>query len=383
MYITWTGVQKSISGYTLYFYAENLATKLTSAKSIKNYLGANQLYHNHLGLHGDNLSHFKYQLMPRALPLTMRHFPVQKLLITPEILDNICNICDQIGDLGTVLKVGFTLSNYGFLRQSNITPPSPAAFDLSRHTTHADVTQQPPGLLVRLKWSKTHQAPGVPALIPISSLPGHRTDPLAEFMHMLHVIPTRYPADPLLLLPSWRPVTSRYLQRAFRCILTPLGFPVHAYLLHSMRPGGATNAVRAGADFLDVKRHGLLQSDAFWEYIANREISDSPVATALSNAMTDSATHWPDIYPDIYHLKSHQRPMIFACNWLSLHYYSALFLTITQFGGLPISMAGLFHCFIALKDNLLICLFTIKMSLPPNWVMLFLCTVIALFTLIC
>ena len=143
------------------------------------------------------------------------------------------------------------------------------------------MTQQPPGLVVRLKWSKTHQAPGVPALIPIPSLPGHRTDPLAAFIRMLHVIPTRYPADPLLLLPSRRPVTSRYLQRALRCILTALGFPAHAYSLHSMSCDGATTAVCVGADFLDVKPHGLWQSDAFWEYIANREISDSPVATAL------------------------------------------------------------------------------------------------------
>ena len=81
---------------------------MTSAKSIKKYLGAIQLYHNHLGLHADNLSYFKYQLMLRALPLTMRHFPAQKLPVTPEILDSICNICDQIGDLGTVLKVAFT-----------------------------------------------------------------------------------------------------------------------------------------------------------------------------------------------------------------------------------------------------------------------------------
>ena len=208
--------------------------------------------------------------------------------------------------------------------------------------------------------------PGVPALIPIPSLPGHRTDPLAAFMRMLHVIPTRYPADPLLLLPSPCPVTSRYIQRPLRCILTALGFPAHAYSLHSLCCGGATTAVRAGADFLDVKRHGLCQSDAFWEYITNREISDSPVETALGNAMTDTATHWPDIYPDINHLKSHQRPMIFAYNWLSSHYYLARFLTITHFGGPPISMAGFFHCFIAIKDNLLICLFTIKMSLPQT-----------------
>ena len=180
------------------------------------------------------------------------------------------------------------------------------------------MTQHPPGLVVRLKWSKTHQAPGVPALIAI--LPGHRTDQLAAFMRMLHVIPTRYPADPLMLLPRRCPVTSRYLQRALRCIPTALGFPAHAFSLHSMRRGGATTVVRAGADFLDVKRHGLWQSDAFWEYIANREISDSPVATALGNAFTDTATHWPDIYPGIYYLKSHQRPMVFAYNWLSSHY---------------------------------------------------------------
>ena len=66
---------------------------------------------------------------------------------------------------------------------------------------------------------------------------------------------------------------------------------------------------------------------------------------------------------------------------------------IEGWGGLGLSIlllfifsginAGLFRCFIAIKDNLLICLFTIKMSLPPNWVMLFLRTVIALFTLTC
>ena len=79
---------KNPSVDTLCIYAENLATKLTSAKSVKTYLGTIQLYHNHLGLHADNLSHFKYQLMLPALPLTMRHFPAQNLPITPEILNS-------------------------------------------------------------------------------------------------------------------------------------------------------------------------------------------------------------------------------------------------------------------------------------------------------
>ena len=42
---------------TLCVYAEYLAHKLTSPKSVKNYLGAVQLYHNYIGLEAPNLSH--------------------------------------------------------------------------------------------------------------------------------------------------------------------------------------------------------------------------------------------------------------------------------------------------------------------------------------
>ena len=276
---------------TLCVYAEYLAHKLTSPKSVKNYLGAVQLYHNYIGLEAPNSSHFRYILMLRALPLTMRHFPSQKLPVTPEILDQICAVCDQIGATGIVLKVAFTLTYYGFLRQSNIAPASRTGFDPSRHTTRGDVTLSPPGLVVQLKWSKTHQAPGTPALVPIPSVPGQRTDPVAAYTSMLRAVPTRSPADPLLTLPSRRPVTSRYLQRALRCILTALGLHAHAYSLHSFRRGGATTAFREGADFIDVKRHGLWRSDAFWDYVADRQVSDSAVATALCNVMQRTATN--------------------------------------------------------------------------------------------
>ena len=276
---------------TLCVYAEYLAHKLTSPKSVKNYLGAVQLYHNYIGLEAPNLSHFRYILMLRALPLTMRHFPSQKLPVTPEILDQICAVCDQIGATGIVLKVAFTLTYYGLLRQSNTAPASRTGFDPSRHSTRGDVTLSPPGLVVQLKWSKTHQAPGTPALVPIASVPGQRTDPVAAYTSMLRAVPTRSPADPLLTLPSRRPVTSRYLQRALRCILTALGLHAHAYSLHSFRRGGATTAFREGADFIDVKRHGLWRSDAFWDYVADRQVSDSAVATALCNVMQRTATN--------------------------------------------------------------------------------------------
>ena len=189
---------KSPTPHTLCLYAEFLAQKLTSLKSVHNYLSAISTYHNYLGLQAPALSNFHYQLMLRALPLTMRHFPSQKLPITPDILFNICLVCDNLGSIGIVLKVAFTLGFFGFLRQSNLAPSSPQRFDASRHTTRSDIMIQTSGLLVRLKWSKTHQAPGIPATIPIPSLSGHCTDPLAAYHHMLHAVPTRHPNDSLL-----------------------------------------------------------------------------------------------------------------------------------------------------------------------------------------
>ena len=122
-------------------------------------------------------------------------------------------------------------------------------------------------LLVCLKWSKTHQVPGIPATIPIPSLPGHCTDPLAAYHHMLHAVPTRHPNEPLLSLPNGRLITCRYLQRALCCILRALGLPATAFSLHALRRGAAQAAFQAGANFVAVKQHGLLQSDAVLNYL--------------------------------------------------------------------------------------------------------------------
>ena len=276
---------KSPTPHTLCLYAEFLAQKLTSPKSVRNYLSAISTYHNYLGLQASALSNFHYQLMLRALPLTMRHFPSQKLPITPDILFNICLVCDNLGSIGIVLKVSFTLGFFGFLRQSNLAPTSPQRFDASRHTTRSDIMIQTSGLLVRLKWSKTHQAPGIPATIPIPSLPGHCTDLLAAYHHMLRAVPTRHPNDPLLSLPNGCLITCRYLQRALCCILRALGLPATAFSLDALRRGASQAAFQAGANFVAVKQHGLWWSDAVLDYQQSHQRLTSAVPQALTRAM--------------------------------------------------------------------------------------------------
>ena len=270
---------KSPTPHTLCLYAEFLAQKLTSPKSVRNYLRAISTYHNYLGLQAPALSNFHYQLMLRALPLTMRHFLSQKLPNTPDILFNICLVCDNLGSIGIVLKVAFTLGFFGFLRQSNLAPSSPQRFDASRHTTRSDIMIQTSGLLVRLKWSKTHQAPSIPATIPIPTMPGHCTDPLAAYHHRLRAVPTRHPNDPLLSLPNGRLITCRYLQRALQLshCMAFAGVPPRppfrpaptSWPLNSMASGGATLSLTICSGINDSPLPCPRPWSGPWIYICN------------------------------------------------------------------------------------------------------------------
>ena len=48
--------------------------------------------------------------------------------------------------------------------------------------------------------------------------------------------------------------------------------------------GGATASARAGVNYLHIMWHGTWRLTAFWAYIANHIITDSPVASALKHA---------------------------------------------------------------------------------------------------
>ena len=270
---------------TLCLYVEYLAQRFTNPKSVTNYLSAIQLFHNLSGVAASNIHGFQYRTMLRALPLTMRHTPLQRLPIDPRLLAAICRVCDNLSAMGIVLKLAFLVAFFGFLRQSNLAPPSPRTFDPSRHTTRGDVTVQAPGLVIRLKWSKTMQAAGTPVAIPIPAIPGHPLDPVAAYQAMLRQAPTRHPREPLLILPNGRPLCVPQLQQALNAILSALGQPAHLYSLHSLQRGGSTTSARAGADYIHVKRHGTWASDSFWDYIASYAIVESPVAQALARAV--------------------------------------------------------------------------------------------------
>ena len=274
---------------TVCMYAEYLANRFSSPLSVRNYIGGVRLLHRYLNVVADSLSSFELDLMLRALDLTMLHIPTQKSPVTERMLLQLCCLCDDLGLFGDILKFAFLLGFFGFLRASNIAPPYARAFDPTRHTCRGDVIFQPPGLVVILKWTKTSRCYAKPYAIPLPTIPDSPLCPVQAYRNMLSRVPTHSAGQPLLVKPSssdnYKVVTSCQLRRGFTALVECLGYPTGSYSLHSLRRGGATAAYNANVDYINIKRHGTWRSDTFWQYIAQRDVSASPVASGLARAV--------------------------------------------------------------------------------------------------
>ena len=271
---------------TLCLYAEFLARSFKSPRTIRNYISGIRLLHKYISVNCTSLHSFDLDLILRALDLTMQHMPNQRIPIDTQTLKDICSICDSLGGIGTVCKVGFLFGYFGFLRQSNLAPKRATEFDPKRHTCRGDILFHPPGLVILIKWTKTIQRGQCTPLIPLPVIKGNPLCPYRAYKDMLAISPTVTANSPLLQLPGTghgsKTMTVSQLSHVFREIMHRLGYPKHLYSLHSLRAGGATSAYHAGVDFMHIKRHGTWKSDCFWSYIASQPVQNSPVAHALA-----------------------------------------------------------------------------------------------------
>ena len=143
---------------------------------------------------------------------------------TSPFLHQLCTLTPNLGDLGLALRLCLTFGFFAMLRQSNLTPPSAAQFNPSRHTCRGDVFFVPPGLNILL--------------------------PVAAYHLLLAASPTMSPDQPYLTyLPQGRRtmVTVPILSRALAGLLHDLGynaslFSLHSRSLHSGGEGGGTAA---------------------------------------------------------------------------------------------------------------------------------------------
>jgi integrase len=226
--------------------------------------------HKYVKADAPALYSFELGLMLRALDITLRHRPQRKTPVNINMIRQLVSACDSLDTLGCVLKVFILFAFMAFLRQSNLAPQRPQDFDNTRHTCRGDIFIQDPGLIILIKWSKTHQTGETTPTIPLPKIHGSPLCPVRAFKAMVSNIPAP-PHRPLLLWPSpmngSRIATCRQIARIFQTLLKELGYKTSDFSLHALRRGGASHCFQAGAPSRDVQAHGCWQSDAFWSYI--------------------------------------------------------------------------------------------------------------------
>ena len=274
---------------TVCWYLEHLTATIRSPRTIRNYVSGLRTWHRRVAGDPHALDSTEVKQMLRALDMTLVHTPSPKLPITQDMLPSLLQACNSLGAVGPAVKVALLLGYYGFLRQSNLAPRTPASFDPKRDTCRGDVLFQPPGLIVILKWSKTLQRGEKAHLVPLPARPNHPLCPLAAYQALLHHTPTLSPNHPLLQVPappgaplSARCVTTGQLAQGLHTALLAAGHQPSDYSLHSLRAGGATDAHRAGAQPQDIQRHGDWASSCFWGYVAAHPTATAPIPRALS-----------------------------------------------------------------------------------------------------
>jgi hypothetical protein len=286
-------INPSPSQLTLYI--EYLSLNLRSAQSVRNYVSAVSLIHRQLGLDFSGMQTYPVTNMLRAVDRTLRSPILPKLPVTIPLLYKLISACQKLGTWGLVFKCAILFCFFVFLRQSNVAPRSLHLWDSTRDTLRSDVQATTHGLLLRLKWSKTHQGAHSPLYIPLPDIRGSPLCPTRAFQHMCRCFPTTTPTTPLLIYgspgTSTAVVTSRMLADQLRILIIQLRLPPSRYTLHSLRQGGATFCHSLGIPVEQIKAHGTWKSDTVWTYINPTHSDRSIIPATMSQAIQTRLVH--------------------------------------------------------------------------------------------
>jgi hypothetical protein len=234
-----TAIRPSLD--TLLAFIQFLFLQLASPRSVRNYFSGVRLLHKQLNISWSLLYSYQVERMLKGVDRTLPHVSRSKLPITFQILSQLISLCSSRGREGKALKVAFLFAFFGFLRQSNLAPPTSGSFDRRRHTRRADISVHASGTLLTLRWTKTLQDFSKSFHIPLPSIPGSPICPKAAYLDFIRAAPG-HSQDPLLSLPSkgrTRTVLSAgFLRKCLLQFITSLQLSPGSYSLHSLRRGG-------------------------------------------------------------------------------------------------------------------------------------------------
>ena len=258
-----------ISTESVSCFAQFLSYSCKAPTSIKNYVYGLQTAAQFHGWWFPNLStpHFKHLF--KGLAKGLSHIPKRAYPVSPPILLKLFSKLDMTSpydvSFWAVTVIGFQL----FARISNLLPPTPGKFEVSKQLTRKDVSVAADAVVINLKWSKTNQLGDRIVSCPLVQIPGSPLCPKSCLLSVLMMSPGSF-SDHLfayrhqgrLLL-----ITQSEYVKYLRKKLKEVGLSAEIFSGHSLRRGGATWAFASGVRSELIKSHGDWRSDSYLSYL--------------------------------------------------------------------------------------------------------------------
>ena len=257
-----------------------------SLGTIKNYISAiKAFYFERASLGVQNMfSTPGWSAMVKGLSNTVRPTEDRRTAVSLEQLELMVEICN--GDRALLpLKVALVFGFFGFLRLCE--------FDPSRHTSWDDVVASKQGIIIKLKWTKTHQSVKGSTPVPLPALSGSPVCPRVtweEYTGCLPSVPCSA-STPLLLTtvsPVGLIVTAPKLRAMFNRVAAAAGLLEARLTPHSLRRGGATRSFLSGVPLAHIKAHGTWRSAAVEQYLLQTPRFNTPVSRSFKQLIVNN-----------------------------------------------------------------------------------------------
>ncbi len=230
---------------------------------------------------------FHVRLTLRALHKTLGYHAQSTQPVTPDILLDIYQHLSLSNTTHVAFWAATVVSFFGFLRKSNLVPPSAKTFDPSRHLARRDLQLSEDILTIRLRYTKTIQFGERQLTLPLVRVPGSPLCPVSAVSLMFQRVPAP-PSAPAFVFPCGRALwtlTHTSFVGYLRHFLQLAGHSPRKYSGHSFRKGGATFAATCSVPDHMIKFHGDWRSAAFERYITLPLSTRTSVTRAMAQKL--------------------------------------------------------------------------------------------------
>ena len=205
-------------------------------------------------------------------------------VFNPSQVLQIVQVCDEL-PIGWVYKSVFLTALFGFLRLSNLVPPSVSSYNVLEHLARGDIFFEHTHCTVLLKWSKTLQKSSQFATIQLPVLGGSPLCPVRALTYMMSQSPpdSNAPLFSYYQQGTLLTMTQSKVRKTLKQILLSIGLSPETYPFHTFRRSGASWAFSQCSSIQSIQQQGTWSSEAVWAYIIQ---DPSHAAEVTSNFVT-------------------------------------------------------------------------------------------------